>query len=202
MNVDIADFLKNKLISAPYTERLAGLTRPVIIKSKSGDGSFANRRIPMGCNVTNPENCHPNKLLVPDSSLSSIAWFEDEGVIFNSPSGRYIDFTSSLRLIVWLNLNRYEHNCSLSAAVFMDIIRRIMVNYENTLHYQSIKVTAVTQQPKDVSIFASYDFENKNMYTIYPYDFLAVKITTAFAINRNCFKDITTKNAECHTYTV
>lgn len=202
MNVDIADFLKNKLITAPYTERLAGLTRPVIIKSKSADGTFTSRRIPMGCNVTNPEACPPHKLLVPDSSLSSMAWFEDEGIIFNSPSGRYIDFTSSLRLIVWINLNRYEHDCSLSAAVFMDIIRRIMINYENTLHYQSIKVTSVIQQPKDISVFSSYDFDNKNMYTIYPYDFLSVKITTTFAINRNCFKEINTKNAECSTNTV
>jgi hypothetical protein len=202
MNKDIAEVLKSKLLTAEYAERIAGLTRPVEVKIRDVSGSYQVRRVPMGCDVTNPETCPPNKMLIPDSRLSSIVWFEDGGVIMQEQQGRYFNFISELRLIVWLNLNFFEHDCTISPAVEMDIVKRLSFNFENTANYQGIKVTGISFKPKDVSVFAQYSFENVNLYTMYPYDFLSATITTMFSINSNCKLPITRKDVECTVNTI
>jgi hypothetical protein len=201
MNVLIAGFLKEKLLTSEYAERAAGLVRVVNVKLRSQDG-MVSRRIPMGCEVTNPETCPPHSLLVPDEKLSSMLWFEDGGTTFVMESGRSTYFTSSLRLIIWLNLNKYEHNCSITSAVFTDVIKRLMTTYESIPEAHSIRVESLTQMPKDASIFSSYDFENKNMFLIYPYDYLGIDIKTTFGVNRNCFQPIIRKDVECRVNTV
>lgn len=202
MNRDIAEILKDKLLTAAYAERLAGLTRTVTVSGRDSSGRQVKRRIPMGCSVVNPENCPPSQLIVPDNSLSSLVWFEDLGVIMLREEGRSYAFASSLKLIVWLNLNRYEHDCSITSAVSMDVIRRLMTGYENQPNYQSIRVNKISQLPKEISVFAAYDFENKNLYSMYPYDYIAFKIETEFAVNKNCLKSIQIKDAECRTASI
>lgn len=202
MNRDIAELLKSKLITSSYAERIAGLTRTVVVKVKDRSGSAVSRKIPMGCGIENPENCPPSQLIVPDNSLSSLVWFEDMGVIMLSEEGRVFHFLSSLKLIVWLNLNRYEHDCSITAAVSMDVVRRLMTGYENMPNYQSIRVKNINLLPKEISVFAAYDFENKNMYSMYPYEYIAFKIETEFAVNKNCLKTIQIKDAECRTASI
>lgn len=193
MNVDIAEHLKNKLAGAPYAERIAGLCRPV--ETKSGGNV---RRIPMACKWSvSPSDCPETELLIPDASLSSLLWFEDGGAIFKERNGRDITYTSTLRLICWLNLRKYEHECSVTAAVAMDIIFRLLSGNENTTNYSSVRVVSISQLVKNESVFSAYIFANKPVFLTYPYDFIGMEIKTDFTINSNCIKPITRQDVRC-----
>ncbi len=105
MNHAIATILNTYLSTLAFADRVAGVVKPITFFTGTADKPI-KKTIPVDCGVSQPD-CIGGKYtdLVPNLKYKSIMYWEDNGVKLNtSENQRDFNFTSSLRLITWINL--------------------------------------------------------------------------------------------------
>lgn len=198
MNVEIADILKSKIEHLNFVDQIAGAIRPVIkvdvIQDEDNQDIATVRKIfPVACNVSK-QDCEDNGRyfdLVPNDKYRTLIYFEDRGVRIVNREGRLMTFRSTLRLVCWINLNKFATtNCSLSSQIAAIIIKNLPNTKFNSGDYQQITVGSISEVPKSPDIFASYSYlEETNQYLLYPFDYFALDIETDFSIRQDCIDD-------------
>lgn len=192
MTSDIANILTAYLTPLPFADKVAGMTKTVTIADQDAEGRPTKRVFPIGCNVSQ-DDCIRGKFkdLVPDKKYKSIMYFEDGGTRITSETPRDYVFTSSMRLVGWLNLQKLgKTSCSLSGLAVAHILKALPTDFNNNGIYQKIRIKSISQEIKSQTIFSKYSYkEDQVQYLMYPYDYFALNLTVDFVINKVCIED-------------
>lgn len=192
MNHDIANILNAYLLTLPFADRVAGVVKPVTFFTGTSDKPI-KKTIPVDCGVSQPD-CISGKYtdLVPNSKYKSIIYWEDNGVSVDTQHNtRDFNFTSSLRLITWINLKKVgKTDCNVSSLAITNILNTIPTGYFNSGIYTRIRVTIGQEIIKSSAIFSKYTYDEATMqYLMFPFDYFALDITTNFTILKSCIVD-------------
>jgi hypothetical protein len=218
----IADILKHRLSDLDWIERFGGL---VVAAAKanpiqSADGAFVNAGYqywPVACNV-NMERCFEDaaklKWFVPESSLSAVAFFVDNGgtsfveIDPNIPKRAGLVYRFNLKFLCWMNLQRLgdaitNGSCFASGRVVPYVIAQFFGEHAATdvfaaesaeaKAYQNIQVTGVTEVQRLPSMFSPFTFAalpDKQAMFLWPYDYFGLSIQGTFTLNRFCLADL------------
>lgn len=184
MNSGIANYIVSLIDGLPFIDKIAGVVTPITRKADDVTKVF-----PVACGVQH-RDCVAGKYddLVPNSKYKSIIYFEDNGVSFGAIKGNRREFTSRLRLIGWLNLQKLgETDCMKSEAIILEILRSLPLFPVNHNNYILLMVTLVSEAPKNKDIFSKYSYDEATMqYLMSPYDYFALDINMKWFMNLNC----------------
>lgn len=203
MNYIIANKYKELISGLPFIDVLAGLTKLHREFVPSSEGQII-QSYPVECMVT-PEQCINGdyKDLSPDSNKKSVLYFEDLGVQFMDKNVNEVVFQSRLRLIGWLNLNKFVNGgCSMSAQVIANILVELPfsqpINIAGDMNLTKVKVLACLESPKNADIFLRYTYnEPKTQYLMFPFDFFAIELTSTFTLPFKCIPEIEMQDPPC-----
>lgn len=194
MTNEISDILKNQISELPFIDRLAGLVRPVTINEETDSGK-KRKSFPVACNVSAQDCVTSGKYqdLVPNSSRKSVIYFEEAGgTRMTGIERNEINFTSTVRLVGWLNLKKMGlTDCNWSATAILQIIKELSVLLQphNSGMFLHVKITEISEAEKSNAIFSKYSYDEAvTQYLIYPYDYFALNLTIKFSINKNCIE--------------
>lgn len=195
MNQQIANIIKDRIKDLDFIDKIAGLISVTYMNISDSEGTKIQKSFPVACDTT-AEDCISGSYneLCPDSKYRTVLYFEDQGVTFNSREGKFICYTSSLRLVCWINVARYVAECcgeGLTCSASSDIIKKIICalpsqpEYINP--YSKVYPVVISQVIRSNSIFAAYTYnELATQYLFSPFDFFALNIETTFCI---CMED-------------
>lgn len=210
MNADIANIIKDYIKDLPFVDRITGLVRPVtkidLVDLYDEDNeiigqSQVRKVFPVSCDVTEAQCNEEGSLydFVPNSDLRSLVYFEDRGAVLIDTRPREFVFRSVVRLVCWMNLNRFNRNgCSISAPVMASILKALPKGHFNSSPYTKASITVGEIQPKTSAIFSQYTYnEEVSQYLLYPFDYFAMDFIVEYSINENCISDIEVKAEDC-----
>lgn len=191
MNHKIASLLKGYLQPLTWKDKLAGLVQTANIRMKSGE-DISPKSFPVSCDI-DADTCTKGAYqdLAPDSKKKSILYFEDKGVSFVERSGNRLKFTSSLRLVGWLNLREIQGEscdsevtgCGSVGDYVIEVIKALPTTPFSTADFVSIYITNISEAEQSVDIFSKYTYnENAVQYTMFPFQFFALDLTIDFVI--------------------
>ena len=182
-----------------YTDVLTGAVKRIVISSSFVDivegveQTFrVEKSFPAHCQLSAAQCDSGDYMdLVPNDSKASIIYFEDNGSTLLETKNNQYQFESSLRIVGWLNLKRFNvSGCSLSQYVVPQIISVLPKSPFNNGNFHTIQLIGASEAPKDANIFARYTYdEPKTQYLMYPFDFFAIDLRVRFWTNKNCFTE-------------
>ncbi len=199
MTTEIAEIFRSYLDGKWYTDVLTGLVKRII-----KDGSYVDvvdgiettyrveKSFPAYCQLSQAQCDSGDYMdLVPNDTKASIIYFEDGGSVLLETKNNQYQFESSLRIVGWMNLKRFNASgCSLSQYVVPQIIATIPKSPFNSGNFHTIQLINASEVAKDAGIFARYTYdEPKTQYMMYPFDFFAIDIRVRFWTNKNCFTE-------------
>lgn len=194
MTSDIANILKSYISPVGFSDKVAGLVKAVTVVDVNDDGTKTRRTFPISCDISYTE-CERGKYLdlVPNKKYRSIMYFEDGGSRITGDTPRDFVFTSSLRLVCWMNLSKLgKTDCSVSGLAVANILNLLPDNFNNSGMYSRMRITAVSQEIKSPAIFSKYTYKEETLqYLMYPYDYFAINIEVQYNVNKNCIEDWT-----------
>ena len=191
MNQAIADIIRGYIEDLDFVDKIAGLTSVATFEVKGADNTLVQKTVPIACCVT-AEDCKQGAYndLMPDSRYKTVIYFEDGGVTFEQAEGKWKYYTSSLRLVCWINVAKLlaecckgGEACTLAAHLIAEIIRILPVFPENNSPFDHVYSEVTSQVVRSADIFSAYTYDEKHsQYLMYPYDYFSLEITTKFAI--------------------
>lgn len=197
MNQSVASIIKGYIDCLDFVDKIAGLVQTVYLTITDKDGNKVTKSFPVSCDIT--DECLQSgiyKDLCPDSSFKSIVYFEDSGVTFNKREGKFICYTSNLKLVCWINISLYKANecgtgipCTVTAEVIKKILCQLPSQPVTATPFVRFMPVVVSEDIRSNSIFSKYTYnELQTQYLLYPYDFFALNIQTDFCV---CTEDCT-----------
>ena len=203
MNQAIANIIRNRIEDLSFIDKLAGLTSIATFEIKGKDNTVVQKTVPIACCVT-ADDCKEGAYndLMPDSQYKSVIYFEDKGVTFDRSESNWKYYTSNLRLVCWLNIEKIlgltckaDNPCTYAARVIADIIRHLPGFPLNIFPFDRVYMEVTDQEVRNASIFSSYTYDEKHaQYLMAPYDYFALNIRTTFGI---CMKGVDVSDATC-----
>jgi hypothetical protein len=193
MNQAIANIIKGHIEGLDFVDKIAGLTSVLTFDIKGKDNTLVQKSFPVACCVT-PEDCEKNGAyndLMPNSEYKTVIYFEDQGISFVKSESHWKYYTSTLRLVAWLNIEKLiesgicksEIPCTYAAHVIAEIIRALPEFPQNHTPFDFVFSEIVNQEVRSPSIFSAYTYDEKHIqYLMAPFDYFALTITTNFAI--------------------
>lgn len=195
MNQTIAEIIKEKIEDLDFVDKIAGLVSATYLNIPVEGGGSVQKCFPIACTTTAEDcKCGLYNDLCPDSKYKTVIYFEDGGVRFTGREGRFICYTSSLKLVCWINVALYMAECcpsGIPCTASADIIKKILCalpeHPEEIDPYRRVYPVVVSQEIRSNSIFAQYTYnEKQTQYLMYPYDYFALRIETQFCV---CMED-------------
>ena len=188
MNNLIANIVVDYIKDLTWIDKLAGMTQVAKVSEKSGDVKV-EKRFPISCQMSYEDACKDGCYndLAPDSSKSSIVYFEDGSLsLVKSERGR-LYYESTIRLVAWLNYQRLRGGCGSTGTYIIDIIKALPDFPQNIGDMLGVSIKVSSQVPRSDAIFGAYTYnEKQTQYLMVPYDFFALNITTSFYIIPEC----------------
>jgi hypothetical protein len=190
MNQAIASILKGRIEDLDFVDKIAGLVATQYMTITDENGTKVTKSYPVACCVT-ADDCKQGDYndLTPDSKYKSVIYFEDRGVSFNRYEGNFKHYTSSLRLVCWLNVRMIlgedcdASACTYSSHAITDIIRHLPQFPYNFAPFVRVYAEVTNQVVRSNGIFSAYTYnEKQTQYLMSPYDYFALDIQTTFAI--------------------
>lgn len=188
----IADQLVTYLNALPFTDKITGIVKP--LRYKVTDLTMV---IPVAYN-TNVTQCSQSELLdyCPDSTKTSIIYFEDLGTVFNEWDGKYLRFTSQMRLVVWFNYKKIGGHSPDQIA--LNVLKYLPDNMGNFDDLIGVWLDVVRQEPNDGTPFNKYTYrEERNQYITYPYDYVSFILNASYKVAKGCIDDIELNPESC-----
>jgi len=221
MNDFIAIVLMSKLLHLDYVEKFGGVVQTIQRTTKNQQGEQVVVRIPVSKafrqfkddqkddqeNRIEALRCGLNsKILedfVPESKLSGLIYFEDNGVS-PDPNKRHsmLDFWNArLRLVGWFNQKKFrnEFDSNFRSEAMLEIVQAIKTKRpvkQGVLHQFFVTVDSIPSI--DASIFSSFDYnEAQSQFLTAPFDFFAIDLSISFATAKNCLINFTPEQIIC-----
>jgi len=204
MNQAIASIIKGRIEDMDWVDKIAGLTAVTYFEIKDREGNLVQKAVPVACCVT-ADDCKEGAYndLMPDSRYKTVAYFEDRGVTFQRSESNWKYYTSNLRFVCWINIEKLtdsgvckgEAPCTYVAHIIADIIRHLPEFPIHSSPFSHVYSEVTNQEIRSNSIFAAYTYDEKHaQYLLAPYDYFALDITTNFAI---CLKGTEVYDSNC-----
>jgi hypothetical protein len=199
MNQTVANILKDYLIDCDcdFVDKIGGLVQTVYENIIDKEGNKVQKAYPVSCNFT-AEDCKNGLYneFTPDSKYKTVIYFEDGGVTLNNRQGKFVCYTSNLKLVCWINTILYKADwcgqgvpCTVGAEIIKKIICCLPQLPVNVTPYVRFSPVIVSEDVRSNSIFSKYTYnELQTQYLLYPFDFFALNIRTEFCI---CIEDCT-----------
>lgn len=193
MNQTVANILKGYLedCESDFVDKIAGLVQTVYENAIDKDGNKVQKAYPVSCTFT-ADDCKNGNYndLTPDSKYKTVIYFEDGGVTFNNRQGKFICYTSNLKLVCWINVKKYASGvcdigdpCTASAEIIKKILCCLPSQPVYATPFSRFMPTVVSEDIRSNSIFSKYTYnELQTQYLLYPYDFFALNIRTDFCV--------------------
>lgn len=191
MNNKLAVILRDQISDLNWIDKIAGLVQTANIRIKSGDDT-SEKSYPISCSISE-DACLKGAYqdLCPDSKKKSIAYFEDRGLAFDRMEGNRLFYTSSLRLVCWLNLKKIQDEncdkdvigCGTSGDYVLEVIKKFNYVPFNSGGLYGIMIQPPSQVERSVEIFSKYTYNEEALqYLMFPYDYFALDFTVNFMI--------------------
>lgn len=189
MNEKIASILKSKIETLSFVDKIAGLVRPVRIEVMGPNETKVQKIYPISSDVSSEQCPQKYRDLIPDSSYTSILYFEDNGITLTERNNRWVSFNSRLTLVGWLNLKKI-FDCQTytgSTECILSILSQLPEVPFSDGNYRDIRIIALSEVPKSNAIFSRYTYDEiKTQYLLYPFDYFALNMSVDFRINIAC----------------
>jgi hypothetical protein len=192
MNNKLANVIKGYVEDLTWIDKIAGLVQTVTIREKIGE-AVVNKSFPVSCDV-DYNACIKGRYqdLALDSKKKSVLYFEDRGgAQYVRRNGNTLEFTSSLRLVCWLNLkliNEVEcegdiRSCGVSGDYVLEVLRALPAIPFTEEGFITIFINNISQVERSVDIFSRYTYhEPQTQYLLFPYDFFALDLSINFTV--------------------
>ncbi len=108
---------------------------------------------------------------IPDTSKTSIVYWEDYGATIWKHTVRYRYVEHEMRLIVWINFKKVDEDYDYCVR---EILSNLPRKVGNTLLFVSAHL------PKSTEVFARYDYQERKQYITYPYDVIALTVRVRY----------------------
>ena len=205
MNQAIAHIIRDYIGHLDFVDKIAGLTSIATFEIRGPDNTLKQITVPIACCVT-PEECGREGAyydLMPNSQYKTVIYFEDGGISFVRNESNWKYYTSNLRLVCWVNIEKIlilmckaDSPCTYSAHIIAEIIRHLPQFPQNISPFSFVYSEVTAQVIRSASIFGSYTYDEKHsQYLMSPYDYFALDIKTDFAI---CLRNTLVYDATCH----
>jgi len=195
MNFDIANIIKGLIENENYIDKIVGLVRS-FIKKVNG----VTKIYPVGCELTDDECEQMLFDLIPDAKYRTLIYFEDLGTVLIDRDGHgHTNWRSSLKLVCWINTNKFEFTgCSIAPLIIQNIVSLIPTGFFNSGNYQNVKIKVIGEDIKSNLIFSKYTYdEATRQYLQYPYDYFALNIQVEFRMHKSCVTALVPKENPC-----
>lgn len=194
MITPIIDELKSRLTAAlPFITRITGL-----IKAKEILNGKKRVVLPVGVAET-ADGCKGGKIIefVPNKDEALIIYFQALTTQAREVCvGRYIDYTTTFRLVGWANLNRLEDAATNEKLLDTCLIEaKIAAALPQNLgqigpYFSAVQLLPAAPEAKSPAIFRGFNFgDNTNIFN-YPYDYFALRFNLNYRFLVNCVGDI------------
>ena len=164
-----------------WLETSVGIVTP--IKSKSREGVDVIEPVYFN-NDRNYCNGSDFISLVPDSSKTSMAYFELNGnpTVTDFSSNNTV-FDASVTCVVWfrhtaLNIGMFDND--ILVANFMQSIPRTIQNVES--QYFRVYIDVVDIEVNTGDVFKKYTYNDQQQFIMYPYGYFAIKMNIGYGI--------------------
>jgi hypothetical protein len=198
MNKELATVLKNKLVNLPYMDLVAGMVQTVEEIKYNGEDKItvvSRNRFPVSVDVVRGPQFTGREIdLIPNSSRKSITYFEDYGSTINSTRDGLTEFTSTLRLVCWLNKKLLvgDDYAEITGYCIASIIPRLVTaNPENIGVFTGLKTKALRIPIQSAELFSRYTYdENIRQYLRPPFEAFAIDLSCNYKVSSNCITQI------------
>lgn len=205
MQKELANVLKGKLLLLPFADIVAGLAQTLTTQEPTPDNSATiTARRPVSYDVTKVggDPCLGTEVaLVPDGTAKSIIYFEDLGIVATGTRRRLQGFTSSLRLIAWLDRSKLvgDHYTEITGRCITAILKALAHrNPQNIGIFTRLTIDAVRIPAQDAGLFSRYTYtETDKQYLRPPYEFFGIDFDCRFFVPSKCMDTIPWNVATC-----
>lgn len=220
----LIEVLRPDIIKLPFVERYGGLAYPVQKQmegyDEDGNTSDLVQTFPISSDLYG-ENCFDTgryRDLIPDDSVASIFFFEDQSGLRKSPSSsiaskrrvgrkiyQYHDYVGTVRLIGWLNLPKLGIDITEGGVQIVNSLMKFLnleyKNIQDPFPIHRIKFNVTSQEVKSSSIWDRYSFENVAELFLYPFDYFSLIVEVNATIMDGCIPDfIPQAEIDCQTF--
>jgi hypothetical protein len=205
MQKELANILRDKVRTLPFADLAMGIGQTVEVKELDSNNEVPiRRRFPVGYDEAIKDEAGRVKEinLFPDQSRKSIIFFEDYGVTSIPGIRGAHGFSSSLRLLSWMN------RAKLVASGYAEISARCQSAIVGLLCHQQpqnvspfirLKVELTRIPPQDAALFGRYTFdETVRQYLRPPFEFFGIDLTSTFYVSDRCLDEIPWTAGICH----
>lgn len=136
--------------------------------------------------------------LVPNSSKKSIMYFEENGFNVTPINNNIFEVVASVKLVCWFNLKNINNTLTNAELLKLNVIQVMPTALQNVNPYSFIRVDLSGEEPKSVSIFNKYTYnEEEKQYLIYPFDYFALNYDISFYVGKNCIDELVINQSVC-----
>lgn len=190
------NLLTPEITTLGWVERFGGVVRTISRAFEDQNGEPKYKRYPVSCSVseTDCENDQRYQDLVPDSSKSSVLFWDVTRGLYDVGQVERINaraMRGSARLIGWLNTDRLGVNeCNTAAKAIRSLLPIIFRKFENNtagdlFTNSTVRFEFAGEAIKDDAIFQKWDFSRNSGFLMHPYDFFAIDVNI-FAVVSLC----------------
>ena len=177
--------LRERLLLLPYIDSYVGLVKPIARVKEDGKEQI----IPYSCSLQ--DDCF--KIITPDSSKLSFSYVEpNESVTINTlPLRLLADVSTSVRLIVWLNLPAlgYEPLCGAEAYFSVQLQKHLTFKSSNPEGTMRLRFSVTEDLSNTDNPFDKYNFDNAQRLIINPYTYVYLTLSINGQVGLLCFDD-------------
>ena len=187
---EIINGIAAEVAALPWVSRTGGITRAVRINDNGVTRTLPAAKV-VGSGTDAPG------WMIPDSNDSAIVYFEEVSTATASTSSlARIDCITSVRLVLWANLQRIDADVSTAMA---KIIATITERPANLTICKSIQVSIAGFEPQVQSIvFGRYTFDDReNQQFLYPFDFASILLRIQYSVVPSCADAVNQTDPPC-----
>jgi hypothetical protein len=195
VNTIVNKIVQEITIDLPFVDKITGIVRAAKIQDSQGN----IKTIPIAYN-SNPTTCNDSELIDfgPDTSKTSIIYFEDRGTQMNKMENSSIYFTSNFTLVCWFNYLKVDQTLTNTSQITANLLKYLPEVIGNISPLIGVVLTVTGQQANDGSVFSKYSyFEEISQYITYPYGYVALDLQAEYRVRKECVADIVIDAALC-----
>lgn len=196
VNIIINEIVEQLVDNLPFVDKITGLVKPARVTTSTGESKV----FPVALNL-DPTVCNESELLdyVPDSTKTSIIYFEDRGSTFRLCQGDALEFTANFLLVCLFNFKLINPILVDTSQITANIIKNLPLgNMGNLPPLMNVYLEVAGQEPNDGAVFGRYSYsEEISQYITYPYGYVALTLRADYRIRLDCVEDITLDPATC-----
>lgn len=192
----IVNEIVSSLASLPFLDKITGIVKAATVSDAGGNIKV----FPVALNL-NLTECEDSQILdyVPNSTKTSIIYFEDRGTTFRQCQDQALEFTANFLLVCWFNYKLIDSTLTNTSQITANILKYLPLgNMGNITPLMNVWLEVVSQEPNDGAVFSKYSYKEEiSQYLTYPYDYVALTLRADYRIRLDCVDDIVLDPTEC-----